>query len=172
MDADTFKRFHRTHISQDDFDDALGFIRAARKYFRESLEFEALLIAAIIAYARPFSRNEQGKNPPVDARLAADLMPFQGSQRELHERIINARNKAIAHAEAVYYPVEQVPPSAPSEGVTFLTTTSQRWHVLKDLNPDLDSFEAIAKEMRQRCAVHQYEMAKSSYESEDKGGAA
>ena len=163
MDAETFKRFHRTQISHDDFEDVVLFIRAARNHFRESPEFEALLIAAIIAYARPFSGNERGRNPPVDSRLAAHLVPFVGIQRELHERIINARNQAVAHAEAIHYPVEQVPPSEP--GTTYLTTTSSPWHVVKDLNPDLDAFEAIAKEMRQRCAIEQFNMAESSSES-------
>ena len=98
-------------------------------------------------------------------------MLFRGAQRELHDQIINARNKAVAHAEAVNYPVEQVPPTpSAAGGTTFLQTTSERWHIVKDLNPDLDRFEAIAKEMRQRCAVHQFELAKSSYESEYKGG--
>ena len=44
--------------------------------------------------------------------------------------------------------------------------------MVKDLNPDLDAFEAIAKEMRQRCAIEQFNMAESSYESERLDGEA
>jgi hypothetical protein len=173
MDADTFRRFHRTHISEEDFEDALEFISTSRKYFNGSPEYSALLIAAIIAYARPFSRNEQGKIPPIDSRLDAELVPFLGSRRELHDRIISARNKAVAHAEGVNYPVEQVPPSTtekPSE-TTYLVVTGTRWHVCKDLNPDLDEFESIAKEMRDVCASELYKMAESSYETSRGGGA-
>jgi hypothetical protein len=173
MDTDTFKRFHRTHISKDDFDDALRFIRAARKHSAQSEEFEALLISAIISYSRPFSSNEQGKYPPVDARLHPELVQFQGTQLELHKSIINARNKAVAHAEATNYPVEQVAPSVPDgiSGLTYLTTSARRWHVVRDLNPDLDRFEAIADAMRARCSVHMFDMAESSYKSASAGRA-
>src|ERR1700682_6106044 len=55
----TKRRFNRTHISRRDFAKSIDFIAAATKYELNSPEYEGLLLAAIICYARPFSGNEQ-----------------------------------------------------------------------------------------------------------------
>jgi hypothetical protein len=80
-DSDIERRFRRTHISQHDFTRAGEFIAAARNYDVATLEHEALLIAAIIYYARPFSGNEKNKKgekpPPSDPELDASPTGFE-----------------------------------------------------------------------------------------------
>jgi hypothetical protein len=106
-------------------------------------------------YARPFSSNERGKNPPADSRLATDLVPFEGAQRALHDQIIEARNKAVAHAESVNNPLQPVTTNVLATG---FVTAGRRWHVV-NLQVDLDAFEAIAQVMRQLCLNQQLGLA-------------
>jgi hypothetical protein len=168
VDNETFKRFHRTHISLDDFDDALRFIRAARNHPTTSIEFESLLISAIILYARPFSGNERRKNPPIDRDLAKELVTFEGTQLDLHNRIISARNTGVAHAESVKNPLQPIVPTVPDRGTdkTFLIASGQRWNAVRDLNLDLAEFEAIAQAMREHCAIHLHDLARIAFEAE------
>jgi hypothetical protein len=156
MDAATLKSFKRTHISRRDFEAALRFIRAARLHDNATPEHEALLIAAVLMYARPFSSNERNTNADADSRLADDLVKFDGPKLELHDQVIQLRNKAVAHAESTYYPVKIIEPFIPGAG---FATSSRRWHVV---NPqlDLDLFEAVAVEMHQLCLNRQFDLGR------------
>jgi hypothetical protein len=53
MQPDIEKRFRRSHISAFDFDRAIEFVKEARKHHFRSIIYEALVISAIIYYARP-----------------------------------------------------------------------------------------------------------------------
>lgn len=151
------KQFNRTQISRDDFARALRFIKTARPYDTASTEYEALLIAAVISYARPFSNNERDKNAQAAPRLSPNLIPFKGKQRKLHERVIVLRNKAVAHGEFAFNPVHAVPPFVAGEGDRILGTWSQRWHIGSE-RLNLDEFEHIAAEMHQQCENHLLEL--------------
>jgi hypothetical protein len=62
--------------------------------------YEALLIAAIIFYARPFSSNERNKDAKAASRITNQVIDhLSNEEKELHEKIIKLRNKALAHAE-------------------------------------------------------------------------
>jgi hypothetical protein len=84
--SDIERRFRRTHISQHDFGRAGEFVSAARNFGVETIEHVALLIAAIVYYARPFTPNEKekkGQNPQSDARLNEDLANFDTARIRL-----------------------------------------------------------------------------------------
>jgi hypothetical protein len=150
MSDATKRRFRRTHISRRDFAKSIGFIDAAAKHDLSAPEYEALLLAAIISYARPFSGNEQGKLPPSDSRLEVDVSQLLGSDFALHERLIEVRNKAVAHSESAYYPVELLPSVPDGEGVRGFASVSQNWHVLNE-HIDLVVFKRVAETLHQKC---------------------
>jgi hypothetical protein len=153
--SDDERRFRRTYISKHDFARAVEFVSAARNHDVATIEHEALLISAIIYYARPFSGNEQkpkkDRDPPSDARLDESLAEFKEDPEEgaLHDRIVKLRNKAVAHAEFDNYPVMLT-------GAEQRTVVSRAWHVV-DEKLDLVRFHRIAKEMEARCLHGVYE---------------
>lgn len=151
------RELHRVHISARDFEDAGRFITAAKRHGLASDEHEGLLVAALIHYARPFSRNEVDPDAPADERLeirgGIEVVLKTEGERKLHERIIKLRNKVVAHAESEFNPMQIMPNPVsknPRAGVTFLMTMSRRWHPVEE-NIDLDDFGRIVEAMRAYC---------------------
>lgn len=68
--------------------------------------YEALLISAVVFYARPFSENEKkSSTSPSDLRVPDVVITgLSESERKLHEELRSLRNKAIAHAEWTFHP--------------------------------------------------------------------
>lgn len=151
------KTVKRTQISHDDFGDAKKYIEAARGHAVDTIEYEALLQAAIIAYARPFSGNELvGRaypDPPSDPKLDAGVVALNGADRELHARILTLRCKAVAHAESGHYPVEVLPMKPGATIKDGVSMRCQRWNVVRE-QIDLDAFHRIAQAMIWRCTDH------------------
>lgn len=70
-----------------------------------SITYEALLIAAIICYIRPFSGNEHDKNANADSKIDKEaLKDLTNEEHELHEKFFTLRMKAIAHSEWTHHP--------------------------------------------------------------------
>lgn len=157
MEPAKLKTFTRTHISGEDFKSAARFIDAARRYTVATTEYEALMHAAIIAYARPFSGNEQGADPPSDPKIDPALVALGGTDRALHDRIIHMRNKVVAHAESAQNPVALLPIKPDGFIASGFATQSRRWHVVEE-QIDLDAFQRIADAMHQRCINHTFEI--------------
>lgn len=104
MNGDT-KVLNRLTISRHDFEQCQKFLEQLSHQEYGSLAYEALLIAAIVFYARPFSCNERDLNANAASRLdGAVLDQLQNEEQELHEKILTLRNKAVAHAEWAYHP--------------------------------------------------------------------
>lgn len=153
MEPAKAKTVKRTQISRDDFADAKRFIDAARKNASDSIEYEALVQAAIIAYARPFSGNERGQDSPSDRNLDPAVVALDGEDRILHDRIITLRNKAVAHAASVNNPVEILPLKSEATITDGFSTQSHRWSAARE-QIDLDAFHRIADAMVYRCTDH------------------
>jgi hypothetical protein len=118
------RRLHRLQITVGDLIDAILFIDAAIKASTEGADptrdpiHRALVCAAVIHYARPFSGNEH-PNPKrrpkaaaetrveIDSRFLRKVIP-SASGRILHRQVIKLRNKIVAHAESGYFPVTMV----------------------------------------------------------------
>lgn len=99
------KELYRLNISRLDIKQALDFLEAAARHDRTSIEYEGLIVSAIIHYARPFSNNE--KNPAANALARVPESVIEGYSPDelmLHNRLIDRRNKAIAHAEWNEFP--------------------------------------------------------------------
>lgn len=151
MKLDIQKRFRRSHISADDFDRAIEFIREAQNHQPKSLIYDALLISAIIYYARPFGPNEHRKNrdPLSESSIDDTLTGFEDpNEQKLHNEIVILRNKVVAHAEYApgKYSIDQmsVAPSGQMSIASTIWRASHEWF-------NLHQFERIATEMRARC---------------------
>lgn len=100
------KELYRLNIGKWDLDKAVLVLEAATRHDPTSAEYEALVTSAIIHYARPFSSNEKEKEAKAASRVPERVInQFSPEELVLHERIINRRNKAIAHAEWNEFPV-------------------------------------------------------------------
>lgn len=99
------QRFNRTALSRRDFHEACEFLKALPSEDSRTIRY-ALLTAAIIAYARPFSGNERDGNAEASRHLHIDPSAIlNGEQVTLHKHVIRLRNKLVAHAEFVECPV-------------------------------------------------------------------
>jgi len=101
------KELSRLNIAKQDIGKAIEFLESAQNHEATSLEYEALIMIAIIHYARPFSINE--KSPTANALASvppAVTEVYTPDEVRLHHRLINRRNKAIAHAEWNEFPVK------------------------------------------------------------------
>jgi hypothetical protein len=101
------QKLKRHLISKDDFDQAEIFLIGFNQNQPESVQ-RALLISAVIAYGRPFSNNELLENADASSKIPEEPITKQLSknQKKLHEGILQLRNKAIAHSESSYNPLE------------------------------------------------------------------
>lgn len=95
---------NRFTISLYDFEEAKRFLDKAQKYKTKLVPYEALLIAAIIYFARPFSVNEQNKNSKAASKIDIKWFSINSAEKVLYDSLITLRNKCIAHAEYQYYP--------------------------------------------------------------------
>jgi hypothetical protein len=155
--AATKRRFNRTHISRRDFAKAIAFIDAAANHVINTPEYEALLLSAIICYARPFSGNERGNPAPSDTKLIVDVEGLFGEDFKLHKRMIEVRNKAVAHAEFAYYPVQLLATDSDPDIGRGFASSSQSWHVLNE-HIDLIAFRRVAEALHQKCLNNMFDI--------------
>ncbi len=104
--ASSNKKINRLTSAYIDFEDCIRFLDELQHQSYGSTAYEALLISAIIFYARPFSKNEE-KNSinPSDSRIPDSVLSeLSPDERKLHDRLKKLRNKAIAHAEWSHHP--------------------------------------------------------------------
>lgn len=145
MESSTARELLRLQLSSRDFEEARDFIDAARKHDTSSIEYTALVMAAIVCYARPFTKNEVDRDSAVAPTLTLDNpASVLGSDIELHESIKRMRHKAVAHSESSHNPVQLVPALS---GIGF---AGRRWSLLGE-SIDLDAFRRIAEAMRWCC---------------------
>ena len=101
-------QFSRTRISKWDFEEAESYLQALRARRLPVLR-QALLVAAVVSYCRPFTQNEG----PIEARATPQLSVglsklFSSAEKELHERLLTLRHQALAHSSYTRRPVGRV----------------------------------------------------------------
>ena len=110
MTISTEQEFNRYSIAAFDFEAALRFARAAQRHPTNSAEYEALLFAAIVSYARPFSGNEKSRQAEATSRLPLNFIDsVSGAGRKLHDECVSLRNRALAHSEHSKNPTQLRP---------------------------------------------------------------
>ncbi|CEJ48965.1 hypothetical protein Xkhy_05785 [Xanthomonas axonopodis pv. khayae] len=99
-----------------------------------------LITAGIVAYARPFSGNE--KHPETNPSPSFSLRYLTNTERSLHARIIELRNKAVAHSDADQNPVRV--DACASNALIF----SPSFYDPLVESPNLPAMQALAKTAR------------------------
>jgi hypothetical protein len=124
----------------------------------------ALVVAAVIYHARPFTGNEpppwKSKRPPsagapplpkVDIGPLAKALPSKEGRR-LHRSVIRIRNEIVAHAESRYFPVRMVAAFLPPESGRMGDFALKIGHTYPLL--DLKVLRSNAKQLAAAFAIH------------------
>jgi len=99
------QQLNRFMISSEDFDEALVYLDAYEKVNNLQAR-QALLVAAVIAYCRPFSQNETDENASATSVIKDIAKRLSAQEVELHKFVRILRNKVIAHSVSKYKPVK------------------------------------------------------------------
>ncbi|MCX5717187.1 MAG: hypothetical protein NTW44_02535 [Nitrospirae bacterium] len=105
MKISNVEELNRFSISVHDLEDSQKFLSEAFNHESGSIPKEALLIAAVLYFARPFSSNEKGKRTKAISNLRIDwFSEITQDELNLFNTLLQIRNKCLAHAEYAYYP--------------------------------------------------------------------
>ena len=103
-------QYNRYLISSEDFLEAQGFLNHYSKTSDLTVQ-RALIIAAIISYSRPFTDNaskEESSDKNASRYIGSQLLKHMNSEeKEVHNKIRNDRNLAIAHSSYAKNPCER-----------------------------------------------------------------
>jgi hypothetical protein len=101
-------QFNRAHISQHDFEEAEEYLNELAAV-SGSVPRRALLTAAVVAYARPFTQNERGDESLATATVSTKpLKELSLEEMTIHQRVIALRHRAIAHSPYEGRPLERI----------------------------------------------------------------
>ena len=93
------RQFNRAALSRQDFREAREFLKELKPGLTRTQE-EALLMSAIICYARPFSQNDRdGQSEATSTVQGNPAKILDQSEFDLHTRLLDIRNKAVAHSD-------------------------------------------------------------------------
>src|SRR5258706_5873576 len=130
--------FNRWSISKHDFEEAHEYLEAFSTGM-DSLIQRALLSSAIVAYGRPFKRNDGYPKAVRYISLPANF--FDTTSQELHDKIIELRDRGIAHSDFDRKPTARVPSMNPgvmtwskpfnplSEGISIEKFKNMSWRL-------------------------------------------
>jgi hypothetical protein len=102
-------QFNRVLMSHYDFNEAQEYLRELQELPSEARVAlkRALLTAAVVAYCRPFSGNDN--HPKATSHLAVKFGEwFKPAQIALHEKLLDLRGKAVAHSDYDAKPVARI----------------------------------------------------------------
>lgn len=135
--------FNRWSISVRDFEKAVAYADEAQKHSTATLTHEALALAAIVAYCRPFSQNEKDTNAQALSRIKIEhFTPISANERDSHEGWIALRNQALAHSEFSRNPTRLNPASG--------VISSQPFSLLLHA-PDMAELAVLAQRLANEC---------------------
>ncbi len=138
----TEKVFNRLSIAVFDFEKSITYAEEAMRHLSSELAHEALLLAAIICYCRPFSQNEKHMDSSAISQLKIeDFLPLNTTEYELHEHCRNLRNKALAHSEYTFNPTRLNP-----KGII----QSRPFSLMHDA-PTITDLIALARKLADEC---------------------
>ena len=147
------EQLHRLSISVYDFEEAKRFLTEALKHNASSVTYEALLIAAIIYFARPFTNNSPDKRLKDISRIEIDsFFDISPAEKALYDDLMTLRNKCLAHAEFQYYPT--------SVNEKTGVIRSRRFTIL-DSHIDINAFNSLLEKL-----INQAHNKRADYTSE------
>lgn len=122
-------QFNRIHISKGDFEEALVYVKLYKDELSDVIK-RALISSAIIAYSRPFCKNNGPKNRSVPFILGGYQKRLSANQIKIHKLILSLRNKAIAHSDY------QLKPTHPSISDGTVIQWSKPFDILNELSKE------------------------------------
>lgn len=142
----------RFHLSANDFYSARYFLLAWRARQNEIVR-DALLQAAVVAYARPFSGNDEHEKATGTPRLRLPRL-LDAPQRRLHDQLLELRHKLYAHTT---YEATKPRRSHPLSS-TVLTFKSEPFAALEG-GVDRAAFEVLSLKLAGACIDKCFELA-------------
>lgn len=142
----------RTRISKDDFEEAAKYLQAMRGG-QSTVVKRALLIAAIIAYARPFSNNEDSKGnraTPILKARPSKLLTTQ--EKDLHGKLLTLRNEALAHSQYDRKAIKRL--NGSSGGFVM---QGRAFDILSE-SIDYITFESLCSKMERHCVNQLFDL--------------
>lgn len=101
-------QLHRARLSSDDFAEAADYL-AVISTAADDVHRRALLTAAVVAYARPFTNNSSGVEVNATPQLSVRLSKlFSQQEQQLHDELLALRNEVVAHTEYKRKPVKRI----------------------------------------------------------------
>ena len=142
----------RTRISLDDFAEAAEYLQAMRGG-QSTVVKRALLIAAIIAYARPFSNNEDSRgNRATPILKARPSKLLTAREQDLHGKLLILRNEALAHSQYDRKAIKRL--SCSSGGFIM---QGRPFDILSE-SIDYTTFESICSRMKRHCVDQLFDL--------------
>lgn len=155
------QRFNRTALSRRDFHEASEFLKALPTEDGRTVRY-AILIAAIVAYSRPFSGNERDRNAEASRALHIDPCAIlNAEQLSLHKEVLRLRNKLVAHAEFAECPVRLL--DSQPDGMTlhgpYVAANGRHYDLRQYLELlDITMFQRIAELFGVHCLNEMYKL--------------
>lgn len=138
-------QLNRARLSSDDFAEALDYLSRVSGT-QDDVVRRALLTAAIVAYARPFTNNAKSSTEDATSRLSVSPNKvFVPAELKLHERLMSLRNEVVAHTEYERKPVKRL------EGTNAGFTMSGRLFDLLSEPIDTGLFSAMCETLKGHC---------------------
>jgi hypothetical protein len=147
----TDRQFNRVFISVKDMERAVEFAATAAsgKFAQDHTVQRALITAAIVSYARPFSGNEDHER--ATATPPDILKHLITEEHKLHDKLCELRNQALAHSDFELNPVRP----AAYQGTGFLVASRTYDPLEEGLN--VREIHALAEKVKSllRAKLHQ-----------------
>lgn len=141
--------FNRWSISSHDFEDAHEYLKAIDPSIDGTIQ-RALLSAAIVAYGRPFKRNDTNPKAHRCISLPADL--FDATSLGLHDKIIGLRDRGIAHSDFDLKPTARV-----QRNDSGVMTWSKPFNPLSE-GISIESFRVMAWRLHMHCVSEMFRL--------------
>jgi hypothetical protein len=94
---------HRDYLSSKDFHECLKYLHIAKSFQNEQQDWwqkEGVLIAALVAYGRPFKASNSSGITARSIKLPENLL--SDTEKTLHDLLIELRDGAFAHSDWGY----------------------------------------------------------------------
>lgn len=137
-------KFNRLKLSERDFSEAHEYLDR-RAQVSDVVVQRALIVAAIVAYSRPFKKS-YGTEMQAETTLDFPQSCFEDQEdRALHDRVIQLRDQGVAHSDYDRKPTRRVH----AQGRGFMTS-SKPFDPLTEIH-DVGRFQRIAWRLKNYC---------------------
>lgn len=146
------KQLNRLMVSVEDFHEATIYLEAIENS-TSSVLYRAAILAAVVAYCRPFCKSKPGKEGQSTERVSLGLEKLLNcDEMILHKKLKTYRNTVLAHSDFDYRPAHITNKSPESWG--YITAPAEIY--FSDIA--LDQFKKLAVKIWQACRIRANEI--------------